>query len=79
MLLSARAVENLSFVIASNQGGQNTENRRTWGHSMIIDPWGNILASVEEGPGVACAELDMEKLQSLRSSFPALEHRILGV
>ena len=79
LLLSARAVENLSFVIASNQGGQNTENRRTWGHSMIIDPWGNILAELEEGPGVACAELDMERLESLRSSFPALDHRIVGV
>ena len=79
LLLSARAVENLSFVIASNQGGQNTENRRTWGHSMIIDPWGNILAELEEGPGVACAELDMERLESLRNSFPALDHRIVGV
>lgn len=79
MLLSARAVENLCFVIASNQGGRHAENRRTWGHSMIIDPWGNILASLEEGPGVISADLDMDRLQSLRESFPALQHRVLGV
>ncbi len=79
MLLSARAVENLCFVIASNQGGQNTEKRATWGHSMIIDPWGNILCSLEQGPGIACADLDLAHLEELRTSFPALQHRILGV
>ena len=79
MLLSARAVENLCFVIASNQGGQNTEKRTTWGHSMIIDPWGNILCELEQGPGVACADLDMARVDELRSSFPALQHRVLGV
>ncbi len=79
MLLCARAVENLCYVIASNQGGQNTENRSTWGHSMIIDPWGNILASLEQGPGVACADLDLAHLEELRASFPVLQHRILGV
>lgn len=77
MLLRARAVENLCYVIASNQGGQNTAKRTTWGHSMIIDPWGDILASVESGPGVACAELDFVKLENLRASFPALQHRKL--
>ena len=79
MLLSARAVENLCFVIASNQGGQNTEKRTTWGHSMIIDPWGNILCELEQGPGVACADLDLARVEELRTSFPALDHRILGI
>lgn len=79
MLLCARAVENLCFVIASGQGGQNTEKRRTWGHSMIIDPWGNILSSLDEGPGVACADLDLARVDELRASFPALQHRVLGV
>ncbi len=77
MLLSARAVENLCFVIASNQGGQNTANRSTWGHSMIIDPWGNILCSLEQGPGVACVDIDLAQVEELRTSFPALQHRVL--
>jgi deaminated glutathione amidase len=79
MLLCTRAVENLCFVIASGQGGQNTEKRRTWGHSMIIDPWGNILSSLDEGPGVACADLDLARVDELRASFPALQHRVIGV
>ncbi len=77
LLLRARAVENLCYVIAANQGGQNTPRRATWGHSMIIDPWGEILATVETGPGVACADLDLDKLRSLRISFPVLQHRKL--
>jgi nitrilase len=79
LLLTARAVENLSFVIASSQGGQNTAKRKTWGHSMIIDPWGNILSSLEHGPGVACADIDLTRVDELRASFPALQHRILGI
>jgi nitrilase len=79
MLLCTRAVENLCFVIASGQGGQNTEKRRTWGHSMIIDPWGNILSSLDEGPGIACADLDLARVDELRASFPALQHRVIGV
>ena len=78
LFLRARAVENLSFVIASNQGGQNTETRRTWGHSMIIDPWGDVLCSLEEGPGVACADIDLARVHDLRQSFPALKHRVIG-
>ena len=74
MLLRARAVENLCFVIAANQGGQNTPNRATWGHSMIIDPWGDILACRDTGPGVVIAELDLARQRQIRESFPALEH-----
>lgn len=77
LLLRARAVENLCFVIASNQGGQNTARRSTWGHSMIIDPWGEVLAMVDQGPGIACADIDLDRLNRLRTSFPALEHRKL--
>lgn len=74
VLLKARAVENLCYVLASNQGGRNTEIRSTWGHSMIIGPWGDILASVETGPGFAVADLDFNYQRELRKSFPALQH-----
>lgn len=77
MLLRARAVENLCFVIAPNQGGQHSDTRFTWGHSMIIDPWGDILGSLEKGPGVVVADIDLASQQALRSSFPALQHRKL--
>ncbi len=74
-LLKARAVENLCYLLASNQSGRHVNGRDTWGHSMIVDPWGSILACVESGPGVACADIDMEHLKRLRRTFPALEHR----
>jgi len=77
VLLRSRAIENLSFVIAAAQGGRNTETRTTWGHSMIIDPWGDILGVVEKGPGVVCADIDLEQVRALRQSFPALQHRTL--
>ncbi|MBI1733431.1 MAG: carbon-nitrogen hydrolase family protein [Gammaproteobacteria bacterium] len=77
MLLRARAVENLCFVIAPGQGGVHNERRTTWGHSMIVDPWGEILCCVETGPGFACADLDFAALHELRRSFPALSHRRL--
>ena len=76
-LLRARAVENLSYVIASNQGGIHVNGRKTWGHSMIINPWGDILAWVGEGEGVACADIDLDQLMQLRERFPALKHRKL--
>lgn len=77
LLLKSRAVENLCFVIAANQGGQHSERRATWGHSMIIDPWGDILCSLETGPGVACADIDLNRVVKLRESFPALKHRTM--
>ena len=76
-LLRARAVENLCYVIAPNQGGQHINNRETWGHSMVINPWGDVLAMVEYGEGVACADIDLEQLKILRNNFPVLEHRKL--
>jgi len=77
LLLRSRAVENLCFVIAAGQGGQNNEKRATWGHSMIIGPWGDILASMDSGPGVVCANLNLLHLHTIRESFPALDHRRL--
>lgn len=77
VLLRARAVENLSYVIAADQGGTHANGRETWGHSMIIDPWGQVLAEVDYGAGVACADLDLEQLKQLRQRFPALSHRRL--
>ncbi len=79
ILLRARAVENLCFVIAPGQGGVHNEKRATWGHSMIVDPWGEILCCVEAGPGFACADLDFDALQALRRSFSALNHRRLNL
>jgi deaminated glutathione amidase len=74
-LLRARAVENLCYIVASNQGGTHANERETWGHSMIVDPWGVILASVEKGTGLAVASIDLEKQAKLRKTFPALTHR----
>ncbi len=75
LLLRTRAIENLCYVLASNQGGTHVNERETWGHSMIVDPWGSILASVDKGVGIAVAEIDLEKQRKLRTMFPVLEHR----
>ena len=77
VLLRARAIENLAFITAPAQGGLHENGRRTWGHSMQIDPWGTILSERAEGAGVDVVELDWLKLQKLRSQLPALEHRVL--
>lgn len=69
-LLRARAIENGCFVIAANQGGEHTPKRRTWGHSAIIDPWGEVLAETGEGEAVITATLDAEKLAKVRRNMP---------
>jgi predicted amidohydrolase len=74
-LLQARAVESLVYVVAAGQCGEHAGGRLTYGHSMIIGPWGEILAELAEGPGVACADLDMIALAQLREKFPVLNHR----
>ena len=76
-LLRTRAIENLCYLIASNQGGIHANNRETWGHSMIVDPWGEILAEVKEETGVAIAKIDINKQTNLRKRFPTLTHRKL--
>jgi hydrolase, carbon-nitrogen family len=77
LLLRARAVENQCYVIASAQGGEHESGRRTFGHSMIIDPWGEILDVLPEGEGIVIADLDGTRLQSVRTRLPALQHRLL--
>ncbi len=80
LLLRARAVENQCFVIASAQSGKHENGRRTWGHSMIVDPWGEVIAVVEaDGEGVAVAELDVQRMLAVREQLPALSHRQAGL
>jgi deaminated glutathione amidase len=77
LLLRARAVENQCYVIASAQGGHHENGRRTWGHSMVVDPWGTVLAELDEGEGVVLAEMDPVLLDRVRRQLPALQHRRL--
>ena len=77
LLLRARAVENQAYVLAPAQGGRHENGRRTWGHSMIVDPWGEILAKQDEGEGVVAAELDPARMAEVRRQLPALAHRRL--
>ncbi len=74
-LLQARAIESLVYVVASGQTGEHAGGRKTYGHSMIIGPWGEVLAELPAGPGVVCADLDMIRLEQLREKFPVIEHR----
>ena len=78
LLLRARAVENQCWVLAAAQGGQHINGRQTWGHSMVVDPWGNVLAEQgAAGMGISTAVLDTAFLQQVRQRLPALEHRCL--
>jgi nitrilase len=77
VLLRARAIENLAFVGAAAQGGLHTNGRRTWGQSLLIDPWGDVLAQQAQGAGLVCAELDAGVLLERRGQLPALQHRVL--
>ena len=77
ILLRARAIENQCYVLASAQGGIHLNQRRTWGHSMLIDPWGTVLADLPEGEGFISGVLSKEKLNEVRSQLPALAHRKL--
>src|SRR5690606_38766161 len=74
-LLQARAIESLTFVVASAQWGEHAGGRRTYGRSMIVGPWGEVLAVRDEGAGVVSAELDMIGLERIRNQFPVLGHR----
>ncbi|MGN7613161.1 carbon-nitrogen hydrolase family protein [Magnetococcales bacterium HHB-1] len=77
LLLQARAVENFSYVLAPNQWGVHAGRQRTYGHSMIIEPWGSVIAQVPDGEGVTVAELDQSRITACRKRIPALNHRIL--
>jgi nitrilase len=74
-LLRARSIENLSFIIAADQGGYHVGGRETHGDSMIIDPWGLVLNRLPHGTGVVVAHIDVAKLEHTRKMFPALEHK----
>ncbi len=75
VLLRARAIENLCYVIAPNQGGFHLNGRKTYGHSMIIDPWGLVLDCYKTGAGFVAADIDLDKLAKVRNAFPVLQHR----
>lgn len=77
ILLRARAIENNVFVVAPAQTGSHGKKRKTFGHAMIIDPWGKILSNAGEKPGMATAELELETLKEVRKKLPSLEHRVL--
>jgi nitrilase len=77
-LIRARAIENQVWVVAPGQGGQNSERRRTYGHSLICDPWGRVVTEIgEDGPGLVTAELDSDQVANLRTRMPVWEHRRL--
>lgn len=76
-LLRARAIENQCYVLAPAQGGVHENGRRTWGHSMLIDPWGEVLQVLPEGEGLAIGDVDLTRISDVRGSLPALRHRML--
>jgi nitrilase len=77
ILVRARAVENFAYVIAAAQGGRHASGRATHGHSMIVDPWGEILTARENGEGVAIAVCDRARQADIRARLPSLRHRRL--
>jgi deaminated glutathione amidase len=79
VLLRARAIESLSYVIAAAQVGHHFGSRFTYGHAMICDPWGRVLAELGETEGVALADIDPQIVERVRKEFPALQHRRLGL
>ncbi|HUG60143.1 MAG TPA: carbon-nitrogen hydrolase family protein [Candidimonas sp.] len=77
ILLRARAIENQCYVLASAQGGKHENGRRTWGHSVLIDPWGDVVDCIAEGPGFAIGDINLQRLSDVRASLPALKHRTM--
>ena len=75
ILLRARAIENQVFILAANQTGEADPHYNSWGHTMLVDPWGRVLDSVDEGEGFAIADLDLEELERIRERIPALANR----
>ncbi len=76
-LLKARAIETQSYVVASNQTGAHIGDRKTWGHSMIVDPWGAVVANCQAELGFCLAELDQKKIEDVRTNMPLLQHKRL--
>jgi predicted amidohydrolase len=79
VLLRARAVENQCYVLAPAQGGRHENGRRTWGHSMLVDPWGEVVECLPEGEGHVGGVVDSARLNDVRLSLPALRHRRMAV
>lgn len=79
ILVRARAIENLVYVIAAGQGGYHLNGRETHGHSMIVDPWGTVMDEVPSGSGIAVGSMNRNLLENTRRNFPAIEHRRLGI
>jgi predicted amidohydrolase len=77
VLLRARAIENLCWLAAPAQVGQHSLRRKTFGHALVVDPWGKVVALCEEGEGMALAEVDLRLLAEVRGRLPALKHRRL--
>ncbi|MGH1461068.1 MAG: carbon-nitrogen hydrolase family protein [Neptuniibacter sp.] len=76
VLLRARAIETQSYVLAANQGGEHSATRKSWGHSMIVDPWGCVIAErSESGPGLVCADVDLKEVERRRTAMPVMQHR----
>ena len=80
VLLRARAIETQCYVIAAAQAGRHNEKRESYGHSLIIDPWGAVVARLADplATGVAVADIDLAALQDIRTRMPVAEHRLLG-
>jgi len=77
ILIRARAIENQCYVLAAAQGGKHENGRRTWGHSMLVDPWGELMGVLPEGEGVVSGVVDPGRLAEVRQNLPALRHRVL--
>ena len=78
VLVRARAIENLAYVVAAAQGGYHINGRETFGDSMIVDPWGNVVKRVAGGADVICTDLNLEYLGRIRRNFPVINHRRLS-
>ena len=81
VLLRARAIETQTYVIAAAQAGRHNERRESFGHSLIVDPWGVVIGRLEDplATGIAVAEIDQDKLQQIRQRMPIKQHREAGI
>ena len=77
VLLRARAIENLAWVVAPAQGGTHENGRQTWGQSLVVDPWGTVVAQQASDEGVVLFDIDAAKVQSTRTQLPVLSHSVL--
>lgn len=77
VLLRARAIENQCYVLAAAQGGRHENGRRTWGHSMLVDPWGKVVSQLPEGPGVLFSQINLSYVAKVRQRLPALHHKVM--